>query len=202
MLFALALSAQGGFLTYEEYGNSYSGSSLIQSVTGQTTLDGWILEVGTWSYDFSEGNFRGTIHHSSDYAFVRNQWSDYSFSTSSWGKWVRGTLGSNWFSTWWSKGVARTMWESGEYNADLDPDGLPIQWGSNWWTEVLISFSDWGTQWYNGDTGEIWALSGFSQTLNELSGGGSWQSPSQTPEPSTWMLLAGGLLAIIARKKI
>lgn len=203
LFFALAFAAQGSPLILEEYGNSYSGSNLIQSITGQTDLDGWILEVGTWSYDFSEGSFKGTILHNSDYSVVRNMWSQYSFSTSSWGTWVRGTLGSLWFSTWWSEGVARTMWESGEYNADITAEGEPVRWGSNWWTEILISFSDWGSAGGNTDTGESWQLSGFSQTLDERSGGGSWSStPSETPEPATWALVGGVLLALARKKKL
>ena len=186
----------------EEYENSYSGSYLAQIVSGEITLDGWKLEVGTWSYDFSEGNFRGSILHDPDYTIVRNKWSDYSFSTSSWGTWVRGTLGSRWFSTWWSEGVARTLWESGDYNADITAEGEPVRWGSNWWTEILISFSDWGSAGGNTDTGESWQLSGFSQSLDERSGGGSWSNPAQTPEPATWTLIAGGLIGIAMRKRI
>jgi hypothetical protein len=93
------------------------------------------------------------------------------------------------------------MWENGNYNTDITAEGEPVQWGSNWWKEVLISFSDWGSAGGNTETGESWQISDFNQVLTGQSGGGEWQNPAQTPEPATWVLIAAGLIGLAAKKK-
>lgn len=198
--FALAISAQGSPLNFETYESTYSNQYSSHSTEGYTSPDGWLITTGTWDYQSSEGRFYWEGLHNADYSYTRNWWTDYSFSTTSAGTWVYGARGDSWFNAWHTTGESREFWENGEYNSDLLANGDVFRWGSNAFTEVLMFFSDSGAQGYNAEANHFWQESHFDQIYSTNWGGGSWNDPTPTPEPSTLLLFAGGLLGVAVKK--
>lgn len=201
LTFVLAISAQGAMLTFETYENTYLNNYFKQNTDSYTSPDGWLITIGDWNYQSSNGRFYWEGLHDADYSFVRNRWDDYSFWTSSSGVWIYGVLGNSWFYTWFNSGNSREFWEDGEYNADPLPDGWVFRWGYNAFTEILVSFTDTGSRGYNADIDHYWEVSYFDQVYEVNFGGGEWSDPTPTPEPSTLLLLAGGLIALGAWRK-